>query len=379
MFCGADTEGLRNHADAMEAAEGRCSALLMEIMSAVQTAAWVGADADEFRDSFTMSVTQLWNPTIDRLSASAQELLDHAEEQDAASEGGERQAWGPGGDRVRRGGSGPLVPGSAATNLFGRDGDDESPPLNPDGTVNGPAPFEGHGLGRGVPGTTADAPEPPAWSPKDEGSGEWDTQEPTDEDRETMDLIEKLIFGGRVVGNGAASDNLQHYIDNTGEDKDIDVDDMMSSVPSFGTAVSESQQAIGQEAIDQAQASGATGPVTFPVNTDWTGGKADKSVSEKYFYATGSFDYNLNGTVTAYPPGTPGGEWTYEMSTNVNVRDRYNWDVGKGVTVDVPDWVPGMPDVVSIPDEQMGSLHKAGMAREYNIVGESDSVTSTGP
>lgn len=379
MFCGADTDELRSHADALEAAEGRCAQLLAQLTAAVRSVDWVGVDADNFRESFESSTTQLWTRSLERLRLSSRAILGHADEQDGASEGdggastvtARLQPWWPVG--------GNSVSASAGLNLLDRESDEDSPPVNSDGSIDGPAPFGGAGLGEGVPGTGAVAPAPPEWTPADKGSGEWGTQEPTDADRETMDLVEKLIFGGYMVGNGAASDNLRHYVENTGEDKSIDVDDMMSSVPSFDTAVSETRQVVGAEAIDRARESGATGPVTFPVNTAWAGGQADKSVSEKYFYATGSFDYNLNGTVTAYPPQSPGGEWTYEMSTQVNVRDRYNWDVGKGVNVDVPDWVPGMPDNVSIPDEQMGSLHKSGLAREYNIVGESEVREKTGP
>lgn len=393
MFWGAESDQLRAHADAVGAAGGRCAHLLDEITTVVDATPWVGPDAEAFRHTMRGAVSVQWHGVVDRLHASSRELLRHAEEQDVASEG----SGGPtaGLEPVRASaypdrsavpssgvGSGESAAAAVRTSFFGRDGDDEeTAPVNPDGTIDGPAPFGGHGLGPGVPGTTADAPAPPAWEPADEGSGEWGVREPTDEDHETVDLVEMLILGGRLTGKGAASDNLQHYIDNTGEDKPIDVDDMMDSVPDFDNAVSERQQSIGMEAIAQAQESGATGPVTFPVNTDWAGESASQSVSEKYFYATGSFDYNLNGTVTAYPPETTGGDWTYEVETTVNVRDRYNWDTGKGVSIDVPgpDWLPGHPGTINIPDTQMQGLHQSGMAREYNIVGESDPVITTGP
>lgn len=230
-----------------------------------------------------------------------------------------------------------------------------------------------------MPGEHADAPAPPAWKPADEGAGPWKVREPTDADRETERLAEDMVLGGRFTGKGAASDNLQHYLDATGDDKPIDVDEMRQQVPSFDQAVAEQQRSIGMEAVQQAKDSGATGPVTFPVSTPWTGGTASKDESEKYFYATGSFDHNQTGTVTTYPPSTPGGEWTYKVDTQTNVRDRYNWDTGKGVTIDVPDWVPGYPDVISVDDTQMQDLHESGLAREYNIVGQSGRRTVTGP
>ncbi|SLM95571.1 hypothetical protein FM110_13010 [Brachybacterium nesterenkovii] len=45
----------------------------------------------------------------------------------------------------------------------------------------------------------------------------------------------------------------------------------------------------------------------------------------------------------------------------------------------MPDWVPGYPDVISVDDTQMHDLHESGLAREYNIVGQSGRRTVTGP
>lgn len=188
-----------------------------------------------------------------------------------------------------------------------------------------------------------------------------------------------MVLGGRFTGQGVTSDNLPHCLDNTGEDKSIDVDDMIEEVPAFSTAVDEQRSDIGQEAISQAKKSGATGPVTFSVSTDWEGGEASSKESEKYFDATGSFDFDQTGTVPAYPPAEPGGKWTYEADTALNVRDRYNWDSGKGVEIDVPDWVPGYPDKINVSDTQMQRLRQSRRARECNIAGSSEKSTHTGP
>lgn len=379
MFFGADTEQVRQHAELTARGATRCRELARTVGDRVAAVAWTGPDADAFRDRVFADLLPQWDDLSDRVLQASEFLVEEAEQQDGASDGSD----GGRSSDSREGGrssDGVQTASPPVMNLSGDRGEGEGgPPLNPDGSIDGPEPYPGTGLGEGVPGTTAKVPDPPAWAPADEGSGEWNSREPTDADRETLSLTKDLIFGGRLTGKGAASDNLQHYIDNTGADKAIDVDAMRNEVPGFDTAVTEQRSAIGQEAIDQAQASGATGPVTFPVNTGWTGGSASQSESEKFYYATGSFDYSQNGTVTAYPPSTPGGEWTYEVSTTVNVRDRYNWDTGKGVTVDVPDWIPGYDDVIHIPDTQMQGLHQSGLAKEYNIVGQSEQSTQTGP
>lgn len=102
---------------------------------------------------------------------------------------------------------------------------------------------------------------------------------------------------------------------------------------------------------------GRWGPVTYPLSTPWDGHTSDGD----WFYTSESFNYNRTGTVTAYPPDAEYPEWRYEVDTQVNFRDRYNWDGGKATQIG--------PSTVT--DEKLAALHRAGIAREYNLVGES--------
>lgn len=383
MFYGADTTQLSDLGQAMKERSNRIADRLESASSIVMSVSWDGSDAAQFRDEFFGPVTDAWTQMVDLMRAYGDEIGAHADEQDRASDGigslGEKAVES---DRMPTPQErDPIVPPINAPVMGTTDERAGTDPVasNPDGSIDGTDPYPGNGLGPGVPGTEAEAPEPPAWSPADAGSGEWNSREPTEEDYEAQDLAKLLVAGGRVTGRGAASDNLQHYLDNTGEDKPINVDDMLDEVPSLATAVDQQRSTLGQEAIARARQNGATGPVTFPVNTEWEGGSASPTESSKFYYATGSFDYNQTGTVTAYPPMEPGGEWTYALNTAVNVRDRYNWDTGKGVTLPVPDWVPGIPDGGYIPDTQMQGLHQSGLAREYNIVGASETSAQSGP
>ncbi|MFF6994788.1 hypothetical protein ACFY93_07480 [Streptomyces sp. NPDC008313] len=47
--------------------------------------------------------------------------------------------------------------------------------------------------------------------------------------------------------------------------------------------------------------------------------------------------------------------------------DRYNWDAGKSTD---------FPGGVTIPDSEMGRLHKTGLAREFDMRGSSSTYTS---
>ncbi|MFE4690340.1 hypothetical protein ACFRH6_09825 [Streptomyces sp. NPDC056749] len=57
-----------------------------------------------------------------------------------------------------------------------------------------------------------------------------------------------------------------------------------------------------------------------------------------------------------------GGKPQVSLDYQVNVWDRYNWDSGKSTT---------FPGGVTIPDDDMGRLHKGGFAQEFDLRGSS--------
>lgn len=390
MFWGADTHQVRAHGGSCRAATERLGDLQVTLQFAVASVEWGGPDADSFRRHVTDVLAPQWERARAELESMSQDLVEHAEHQDAASEpSGERSAEG---DREGTGrGAGVWAGAEAGAGIgagagAGEDGERRGPrdgdprrgrrphdpvdqdPGDPQFGTGGPDPYPG-GLGPGRAGTAVPVPDPPSWTPPDEGSGEYDVRDPGFSDYANYELAEAIAAGGDVTGKGPAADNMRHFLGNSGEDKPIDVDDMLDEAPGFAADVDSTRQQLGAQAIERAQGSGATGPVTFPVNTDWEGYYVSSSESEKYYYATAGMQYNVNGTVTAYPPSEPGGEWRYEMSAEVNTRDRYNWDTGKSTSV----------GPISVDDEQMQDLHESGLAQEYNIVGESSQQTTTGP
>ncbi|MFC7744568.1 hypothetical protein ACFQXA_31895 [Nocardiopsis composta] len=58
------------------------------------------------------------------------------------------------------------------------------------------------------------------------------------------------------------------------------------------------------------------------------------------------------------------------MTTEVNFRDQYNWDGGKGTDV-----LPGL----HVSDKVLADMHRAGVAQEFPMYGTSDSTTTEGP
>ncbi|WP_420162076.1 hypothetical protein [Nocardiopsis sp. CNT-189] len=246
----------------------------------------------------------------------------------------------------------------------GRRDDNEKP--DPD-LPGGEAPADG--LGDPVDGEQVDVPEPPPWQPADEGAGEHGSDGWPVDDYAAKAAAE----AGAHAMAGAwpeASRNLLHFMGNSGEPLEQDVDQMLEDLPGFRNEVEGTRRGLGAAAIEQARQEGADGPVTFPVNTAWTGHYIGEEHDKNWYLATGGMQYNLNGSVTVHPPEEEGGEWTYTMTTEVNFRDQYNWDGGKGTGI-----IPG----VYVSDETLAEMHRAGVAQEFPMYGTSDSATTEGP
>lgn len=242
-------------------------------------------------------------------------------------------------------------------------GEDKAPD---DPSVPGPA-SDGDSLGEPVPGTSVAEPQPPPWQPPDAGAGAYDSQRAWPWDHAKKVLVEAAAnaLSGKWPD---ASRNLSHYLANTGEPLEQDVNRILHDVPLFQAKVDEVRTSLGEDAVAQARASGATGPVTFPISTDWLGYDISPSQSQNWFYALGKVNYNLTGQVTVYPPSSPGGPWRYTVSTAVNLKDQYNWDGGKSTNI----------GPINVTDEELARLHRQGLAREYRNQGRSDTATTEG-
>ncbi len=141
---------------------------------------------------------------------------------------------------------------------------------------------------------------------------------------------------------------------------------MPADSPTLTDMVDTRTSEIAQQAVANAKERGITGPMTYPVSTPWRGYYLGDT--DNWYYATNGMQHSTTGSVTVYPPETPGGAWRYETSTQVEYRDQYNWDGSKSVTI----------KGFEVTDEQLAELHRAGLAREYTMYGTSSTRTSSG-
>ncbi|MBO3088163.1 hypothetical protein [Cellulomonas dongxiuzhuiae] len=234
-------------------------------------------------------------------------------------------------------------------------------PGPPPGTLN---PDETLGLGIAFLGESVSLAEPPSWEPVDPGAGAYASEDSGVDDDATKFAAE----AGANTLSGAwpnASRNLLHFLGNSGEPLEQDVDALLTDVPALATEYQGLQDEMGVTALLQAQEAGFTEPVTYPLSTPWSGFYIGQGLSDDWFYAMGGIQWSAVGEVTVYPPTATEPAWTYETTTSFVLRDQYNWDGGKGVTI----------GPLEVTDEQLAELHRAGVAQEFTATGES-AVTS---
>ena len=206
-----------------------------------------------------------------------------------------------------------------------------------------------------APGGDADIPPPPPEPESDEGAGEFDS----DPWWSIVDDLAKQALAydaAEALGYTDAARHLRHYLDESGDDLTVDPDHIMRDVPSFQSAV---DQTVATEIDRIAQDAAAS----------WQGNYLTEQENPNWFYAMGGIQYSTTGVVTVHPPEYPGGQPRVEVDYQTHVWDRYNWDEGKHVTI----------GSITIEDESLAEMHRAGVAQEYDITGTSDTYHYSGP
>ena len=220
------------------------------------------------------------------------------------------------------------------------------------------------GLGAPVPGESAPMPRPDPWQyPGDsegEGSGPHAQRGANLGDHLKHEAATSAAYGMAPFWPDAAR-NLFHFLNNSGRPLDMNTNGMLKDLPSLQNNVNSDLNRMTSEAVEKAKTSGYTGPVTYPFVTDWQDEYAEKSENANWFYATGGYQHATTGTITVYPDGS------YKYAYQVHTADRYNWDGDKKTGI----------GPLTIYDTELQELHRAGIAQEFDLVGESS--VRTGP
>lgn len=358
---GADVVGLRHLATTFDDAGDQIERITRRVDAALTRARWQGPAAARFRDEWQSGTRVRLGTVAETLWSSGGALRAYADAQVRTSTSDVRGGSGGAARIATTAADGTALPAAQLV------ADPDRPPLDvrrkapdvdttpregqrqesnrnvgdsgagtwtPEYGTPGPEPFAAPYLGPVQSGPDATAPEPPAWAPKDLGSDmdgpSWNT-----EDADVGDhLREVAVQRAADLASPAwpdAAGNLHHYLDNSGTTLTQPVDAMLEDITSFQVKVTDVESRVGTSAITAAREAGATVQTAYSVSAEWIG--ANSSESDDWFYATGSFDFNLTGQVTVHPPEHPGDKWRYELETVVNTRDRYNWDGNKSTDI----------------------------------------------
>jgi hypothetical protein len=119
------------------------------------------------------------------------------------------------------------------------------------------------------------------------------------------------------------------------------------------------QMAAGHKAQDGIRRNDFGCPIAF--TSDWLSFALEPTLSKDWYLALNEVDTAATGLVTVQPGDNP----VIEVSFRSHLYDRYNWDKGKFVGF----------GPVTITDERLARLHRAGLAKEYDVVGSSQVQT----
>jgi Flp pilus assembly pilin Flp len=232
--------------------------------------------------------------------------------------------------------------------------------------------FDFLGLGEPVEGSSLEEEiHPPEWTAP-EAHNEHGSKEATEEHENLHGTWEHASRLAGAIGMKNARKNMNHYLENSGEPLEQDVDDMLNSVDPFKDNVEQQQHSLVETAIFRAMEEGGDGPYTIPVRTRWTQHHFyNPSDGRDWYYASGNWQYSQTGKITVTRQDD--GSWFYEMEMEVHMRDQYDWH-----GVDDGDLGVHIPFKGAVPDEELADLARAGLAQEFTMYGTSDKISRSG-
>ncbi|MCH8622835.1 hypothetical protein [Undibacterium sp. TS12] len=187
---------------------------------------------------------------------------------------------------------------------------------------------------------------PPPIRP-DKGAGTWASELPQLSSSAQKLMIQQSLLPYAKLIYPEAARHMAHYFNNTGDDYQVNLKRIVETTDA-GRDLYESQR---NSAIDFAMKHAVDGePVTFTSKR-----LEQRSFGEdtNWYYASGNFSGWSRATVTKNGDD-------FSMDFDLHFFDRYNWDKDKKLHL----------EGFSVKDNTMGTYHRQGLAREFNLVGQ---------
>lgn len=205
------------------------------------------------------------------------------------------------------------------------------------------------------------APDPPPPPAEGDGSGEHGSRGAGIGDRISEQLAGALATAAEVLGYTDAARHLRHYLANSGDDLEVDVERVIADVAAAQQQVDSQLDGVLDEHAEAIAAAAASGErLVIPFTTDWGVATADQDSEGNWFFALGSFSLSQTGVIVVETG--PDGQPVVRVEYQTHLFDRYNWDAGKSVTI----------GPVTIEDQRLQDLHETGLAQEFDVYGSPD-------
>ncbi|MPZ96822.1 MAG: hypothetical protein GEU96_18420 [Propionibacteriales bacterium] len=191
-------------------------------------------------------------------------------------------------------------------------------------------------------------PRRPKHPTPDPGAGEHGSKPGSQ--RANLATAKALVATWQGMGLTNAARHLQHFLDNTGDDLTVDVESILGDIARFRSDVLKQVEDTALPWVERGIDKRLYGDhLTF--KTGWKTFRVWTKQNPDWYYAIGGFKFSVTGYVVVSSGSPP----TAVAHYKVHVFDRYNWDTRE--------------KSARSTDMVMGSLHEAGLAREYDIVG----------
>ncbi|MED5374619.1 MAG: hypothetical protein VX899_26615 [Myxococcota bacterium] len=201
----------------------------------------------------------------------------------------------------------------------------------------------------------------PAQERPGQGSGEHGRLDPTAADYANKQFWRYVANHAFAMGLPNASAHMHHYLDNTGAEKEVDLDAIERWVPLFRENLAKIESEVLINAFWNIADYDGSRQVHWSISS-WKSGKdsyIDLADSPDWFFAMGGNSHGLEATAffTPYVGASPAG--LLEIEGRWHLEDVYDWDAGKSTEI----------LGVEVNDETLGRLHEVGLAKEFAIWG----------
>jgi len=207
-----------------------------------------------------------------------------------------------------------------------------------------------------------------------DGSGEHGSEDVAYSDYGVHQIWRGVAYAAEGMGLTNAARHMNHYLDNSGAPLIVS--------PELPLRDDKTYQADFDKVIDEKLAMAHAFVRDNPEDHEqWdfaTSRSADhyfyQGNSKDWFFAVGGHQTWHDGWFTYEPAGD--GRGTLTIDINLYLYDRYNWDGGKSVQLLHNTPLGGTVADLEITDEQLGALHKKGLAREFEVYGDTHRTVS---